>query len=596
MPPCPKTILLVEDETIIALAQSKILKRNGFEVRKAAGGREAIEEAAKDPQIDLILMDINLGRGIDGTEAARTILAAHDIPILFLSSHTESEYVRKTEEISSYGYVVKSAGETVLIASIKMALRLAEANRRIEEDSALFHRSLDNLLEGCQIIDPEYRYVYVNSAAAAHGKTTPAALMGRTMFERYPGIDKTVMFREIEMVMTSRAARKVENVFAFADGSSGWFELSIQPVPEGVLILSIETTERKKAELALNKHIRELETMEAETSLLAAIVETARIAIGVCFPDGKLGIVNQAFCDLLGYTREELRGTDWTVDLTPPEWREAEREQVERLLSGTDSVVYEKEYLAKDGSRIPVRLLMQAVRDEAGEAQFFYTFTENMTEFKKQQQERDALLREKDSLLQELQHRVKNSLNMINALLYLKESEATEPPIREAVRSVRGRIEVLTLLYRLVDTNYSAGIRLDDYLRAVCDSVMYSHDASGRGILIAADFEPVSIDLKRGANLGLVLNELLENALVFAFPPERLEARGGTIELTLRSTGKELTLDVSDDGIGMPDQYRIEDSAGFGFQLAVELMEQAAGSLERVAESGGAAFRIRLPL
>ncbi|MFA6507877.1 MAG: response regulator [Treponemataceae bacterium] len=335
-----KTILLVEDEASITQEQSKILIRNGFTVRMTSSGRKAIEEFRTDPNIDMILMDVNLGQGRDGTETARAILAEKDIPIVFLYSHSEEEYVRRTEATYSYGYVAKSAGEAVLIASIKTALRLVDAER----------------------------------------------------------------------------------------------------------------------------------------------------------------------------------------------------------------------------------------------------------------DEREALINEKDVLFQELQHRVKNSLNMINAILYLKESEAKSDAIREVLRSVHGRIEVLSLLYRLADANYSSGVRLDEYLRAVCESMSYAHDAVARGILIAAHFEPISIDLKRGANLGLVLNELLGNAFNYAFPPERLEQRGGTVELSLRKTGDELTLTVSDDGVGLPEGYLIEESDGFGFRLAIELMEQTAGSLEHLTDGKGAAFRVRLKL
>lgn len=126
-------ILLVEDESIIAIQEERTLVRAGYVVTKAKTGETAVA-VVNDPDrtapIDLILMDIELGPGMDGTEAARAILRTHDIPILFLSSHTEMEVVEKTERITSYGYVVKNAGPVVLLASIKMALRLHMSERR----------------------------------------------------------------------------------------------------------------------------------------------------------------------------------------------------------------------------------------------------------------------------------------------------------------------------------------------------------------------------------------------------------------------------------------------------------------------------------
>ncbi|NBB91048.1 MAG: PAS domain S-box protein [Spirochaetes bacterium] len=123
-----KRILLVEDEALIAMSEAQILEKHGYEVVIFHNGEKAIEAVDSDPEISLILMDIDLGNGMDGTEAAERILEGHDLPVAFLSSHTEPEVVEKTEGITSYGYIVKNSGDTVLLASIKMAFRLYEAH------------------------------------------------------------------------------------------------------------------------------------------------------------------------------------------------------------------------------------------------------------------------------------------------------------------------------------------------------------------------------------------------------------------------------------------------------------------------------------
>lgn len=136
-----KTILLVEDEAIIAQAEEKILSRHGFTVITAYSGEDAVEIFLQSPEIDLVLMDINLGSGMDGTRAAEIILRHREIPLIFLSSHTEREVVEKTEGITSYGYIVKNSGEVVIIASIKMAFRLFEARMKEREKDAALRKS-----------------------------------------------------------------------------------------------------------------------------------------------------------------------------------------------------------------------------------------------------------------------------------------------------------------------------------------------------------------------------------------------------------------------------------------------------------------------
>jgi DNA-binding response OmpR family regulator len=132
-----KILLLVEDEPIQALTAIHSLSKYGYKVLQAETGVEAIKLIRTNPEIELVLMDIDLGEGMDGTDAAKEILANRDIPLIFLSSHTDKETVEKTERITSYGYVVKNSSSTVLDASIKMAFRLfyeKQKTKIIEED------------------------------------------------------------------------------------------------------------------------------------------------------------------------------------------------------------------------------------------------------------------------------------------------------------------------------------------------------------------------------------------------------------------------------------------------------------------------------
>lgn len=101
------TILLVEDEALIARAEKDTIERAGYSVLTAGSGEKAIKYLEDGTAIDLVLMDINLGDGIDGPEAARRILNRWSVPIVFLTSHSEREFVERVREISCYGYGIK---------------------------------------------------------------------------------------------------------------------------------------------------------------------------------------------------------------------------------------------------------------------------------------------------------------------------------------------------------------------------------------------------------------------------------------------------------------------------------------------------------
>ena len=134
------------------------------------------------------------------------------------------------------------------IEDITEQKQIHEALRRSEER---YRRTLNNMLEGCQIIDYDWRYIYVNDTAAIQGRHKPEEMLMHSMLELYPGIEKTELFAILQRCMEERTPRRMENQFTFIEGDTGWFELSIEPVPEGLFILSIDITERKQAESEL---------------------------------------------------------------------------------------------------------------------------------------------------------------------------------------------------------------------------------------------------------------------------------------------------------------------------------------------------------
>jgi len=141
---------------------------------------------------------------------------------------------------------------------------------------------LDNLLEGCQVISPEFRYLYVNDAVVRHGRRSRELLLGRTMMEAYPGIENTPMFEVLRRCMNARVYGELENRFTFPDGSTGWFELRFEPVPEGVAILSVEVTDRKRTEAALRRTVRALTTLSSCNQTLVRADDEQRFLDEFC--------------------------------------------------------------------------------------------------------------------------------------------------------------------------------------------------------------------------------------------------------------------------------------------------------------------------
>ena len=117
-----------------------------------------------------------------------------------------------------------------------------------------------------------------------------------------------------------------------------------------------------------------------QNEFLANLIQHASQPFAVGYPDGRLGLLNHAFEELTGYTAEELRSTDWSTTLTPPEWREVERQTLDALRRTRQPVRYEKEYVRKDGSRVPVELLVHLGLGPEGEPEYYHAFVTDISE------------------------------------------------------------------------------------------------------------------------------------------------------------------------------------------------------------------------
>jgi PAS domain S-box-containing protein len=140
--------------------------------------------------------------------------------------------------------------------------KLAETTLRNAEKR--YRTTLDHMLEGCQIIGFDWSYLYINNVAVKHSRKTREELIGHTMIETYPGIEDTEMFSQLRRCMDERVPHQMENEFVYPDGEKKWFTLSIEPVPEGIFILTVDITERKKLKEELDKYNQQLEELVKE--------------------------------------------------------------------------------------------------------------------------------------------------------------------------------------------------------------------------------------------------------------------------------------------------------------------------------------------
>jgi PAS domain S-box-containing protein len=147
---------------------------------------------------------------------------------------------------------------------------------------------------------------------------------------------------------------------------------------------------------------KELDKSRKNETLLARLLENSSQPFGVGYPDGSLGLVNKAFEELTGYSREELKSTDWSEILTPHKFRDMEKEKLEELQRTEQPVRYEKEYIRKDGTIVPIELLVHLVKNEDGTPEYYYSFITDISERKISEKFKQELLEKEQQFTEEL--------------------------------------------------------------------------------------------------------------------------------------------------------------------------------------------------
>ena len=303
-----RTILLVEDEVLIALNEARMLRKEGYEVELAASGEEAVAKVRSAIQvIALILMDIDLGRGrMDGTQAADEILKEYDIPVLFLSSHSEADIVAKTEKITSYGYVLKNTGITVLAASIKMAFKLHAAHqelRRVNDKLSLAQEASRagawewDIANNTFDWSPEMRRLLGISPETSAGVDTLINIV-------HPD-DREMVAQDIQKrLIESSAGQLSEFRVILPDHEVRQIRVTGRTFHEGsrplrMTGLCMDITEHKRAEDELRRSQERFATVFYANP--TALAETSLL-------DGRFLSINEAYTRIMGYQPAEILG------------------------------------------------------------------------------------------------------------------------------------------------------------------------------------------------------------------------------------------------------------------------------------------------
>lgn len=702
------TILLVEDEAIIALNETAILKKHGYDVITADSGETSIQTVSRN-DIDLILMDIDLGNGkMDGTEAAETILQNHDIPVMFLTSHSEKEMVEKVKGITRYGYILKNAGEFVLIESISMAFELYEAHRRMKESKEnyelIFHSINDGIifqdLTTGSVLDVNEKALemygydtkeemigafvdrfssgeqgYKNENAAeylrkanngtpqlfewqakkkngdlfwvevnlrtATTETEPKIiatvrdinqrketeekyrLLAENSHDSVIYLDRHFRIKFISESLINKSGYSSEDIESFDifstihpdfreeirtkirtiiqnkqtvstslyralfnDGSTPWIEAKTKYLYDeqnefaGLIVNHREVTDRVEAELRLK---------ESEAQLRELIEKLpVPLVISRGLHEDVLSL-NRKFIELFGYNENDIpNARSWFDQAYPDEQyrNEVEKDWTNRLKTAmetqTESVPLTVYIVCKDGTErfVSVRVL------SLGDIHIIAFL--DLTESNALKRDLENSLEEKNYLLKELNHRVKNNLLMVSALIENKNSA-----LGDAVNifDLTRQIDAIRIIHeKLYSSNDFTNINFGEYVENLLTGLF---SLCPQRVEIEQNIAVQKMHPRTALPLGLIINEIATNAIKHGFT-DNGKARF-TIDFSIDNTGTRYILVLSNSGKPISKDIDLDNPQTLGLELITALVQQLDGTIELQGEPHPV-FTIKFPV
>ncbi len=300
---------------------------------------------------------------------------------------------------------------------------------------------------------------------------------------------------------------------------------------------------------------------------------------------------SERWCELLGYSASELQPhfETWASHLHPEDKARAIAAARAHLENRTP---YDLEYRLrlKSGAYRWFRASGQARWDEAGKPLRMAGSINDITERKHAEQQVQAALHEKEVLLKEIHHRVKNNLQVISSILQMQGRAIADPHYRNIFNECQDRVRTMALVHeKLYRSHNLAAIDLAEEIRELGAMLASSYGRPGVQLLVQA--EPASVDIEVAVPLGLALNELVSNALKYAFPAER----AGTVTVTLsRPLPEQLRLSVRDNGCGLPAGFAWQKATSLGLTMVHALARQLRAEVE-VRQDNGTEFVLTFP-
>jgi PAS domain S-box-containing protein len=476
----------------------------------------------------------------------------------------------KAEPAGFYG-IVHDITERALIEQ-----ELRQANAR-------FYSLLEALPDVIYFKDESGRNLIVNRSVEELTGLKREEIIGKRDDEIFPE-NLAAQYRESdEKVFKNKKPHRFYEKTGQGSGKTRYFETIKAPVFDlqgnfaGIVGISRDITENKTLEKALIES-------ERKFRLLA---DNARDVIFryELLPEMRCAYISPAVKNLVGYAPEEyLADPELLLKVAHPD----DRHIIEDLVRGkfpSEPVIYRA--IARDGRLIWLEQSNAPVFDDSGKLVAVEAIVRDITRRIELERQLESSLREKEVLLREIHHRVKNNMQIISSLLNLQAAQVQHSEFTSIIKDCQNRIRSMALVHEhLYQSKNLSSINFAEYLNKLIVHLYNVHLVKQEKVELEIDVEDLYLDIGMAIPLGLLVGEIISNSFKHAFPGERK----GKVRVSLKEVSPfSYRLEISDNGIGLPAGFELKESKTFGLQLISLLSDQIGVRLE-VERSGGTKF------
>jgi len=643
-------ILMLEDVPFDAELAEKELERGGIPFTTCrVENEEEFLRGIREFQPHIILADHSLP-SFDGKSALKIAKQQiPQVPFIFFSGKIGGEFVVEVLKEGAKDYVFKNNISKLpytirrALDEVEEARELDRAARSLENREAQLRLITRNIQDMVMQVDVHSQIQYLSSSLHTilgyHHQDFLGQPLNRFLELVHPD-DQGKLTRALEGVKSSSTSVQEEFRCKNAEGGYHWLESLINPFLDenqeenGLLLVIRDVDHRKKVELQLARHRENLEKVveertreleEANVKLSQEIMEREKLYKSLLNNEKRLESIingspiptfaidtdhevvfwNQALENFTGIKRRDVLGTTHHWQVFYPEERpcmadlllENDWEGIWKWYSTppVSMEVAEMVYSAtgffpqiRDGKWL--RMTAFPLLDSEGEVIGAVETLEDITPEVEYQEKIKSSLEEKEILLREVHHRVKNNLQIISSLISLQSNRLDDEETIHLFRKTINRIQSMALVHeKLYQSHDFARINLAEYIKDLVQNVLNSYEGSQERIILEMDCEPVWININTAIPCALIINELVTNSVKHAFPHEGT----GKIIIQLRQEGDQITITCTDTGVGLPHDINLHETSTLGLKLVQALTQQLKGEI-KILKGKGTSFKIQI--